>query len=212
MSVTRYFPRRRWHRHVQFRGRDAGLKHRVDASHRRVSPRSRLRQGCDSGGSLPNSSTIRASRNLRFYTAFYDKLDHAADYILPGAGMVLAILGADLDSGGISGWEPYEAECFHRRYNPLEPGNRYCPGASGSGVFPPEWHSGEDFGYYSFQQLSRPLPHRGLAERLHPGSVGLVPARNRAFNIRTATRSAGRLRDCLSGSPSLAAVSLSEHC
>lgn len=86
---------------------------------------------------------------------FYDKLDHAADYILPGAGMVLAILGADLDSGGISGWEPYEAECFHRRYNPLEPGNRYCPGASGSGVFPPEWHSNEETHRWTAARKSR---------------------------------------------------------
>jgi hypothetical protein len=89
-----------------------------------------------------------AQRSLRHEMSgivrrFTPQWHHAADYVLPGVGMVLAILPMELDVSALAAWEPFAADCFYGEYNPLEPGNVYRVGENGNAVFAPEWHMGE---------------------------------------------------------------------
>jgi hypothetical protein len=86
---------------------------------------------------------------------FTPQWHHAADYVLPGVGMVLAILPVDLDRSATAALEALEADCFHGAYNPLEPGNVCRAGESGAAVFGPEWHGGETTHRWTAARKSR---------------------------------------------------------
>jgi len=78
-----------------------------------------------------------------FVRRFTPQWHYAADYVLPGVGMVLAILPVDLDLSAIAACTPFDAACFNGEYNTLEPGNVYRTGEDGDTVFGPDWHMGE---------------------------------------------------------------------
>ncbi len=84
----------------------------------------------------PRSDRHKTSAIVRCFTPQWH---HAADYILPGVGMVLAILPLR-DASASATLEPFLVKCSRGAYNSLEPGNVY---AGGSAAFAPEWHSGE---------------------------------------------------------------------
>ena len=89
-----------------------------------------------------------AQRSLRHEMSgvvrrFTPQWHYAADYVLPGVGMVLAILPIDIEGSVLATWEPFAADCFYGEYNPLEPGNLYRVAENESAIFAPEWHMSE---------------------------------------------------------------------
>lgn len=91
---------------------------------------------------------------LRMFTPEWHYL---ADYVLPGVGMILAILPISLDS---SAWRRCElltgAEHYSAVYNKLTPGNIYRVGESDAGVVSaPEWHEGENYHRWTASREAR---------------------------------------------------------
>jgi hypothetical protein len=90
-----------------------------------------------------------ADRSVRHETTgivrrFTPQWHYASDYLLPGAGMVLAILRFDREGPEIAARELFESHSFHCEYNSLEPGNVYRPGRCKNSTYAPEWHAAED--------------------------------------------------------------------
>jgi hypothetical protein len=118
------------------------------------------------------SDRHKTSGILRKFTPAWG---HLADYVLPGVGMVLAILPLDLELSGISGLETFQAQCFRDKYNSLEPGNIYRFGDVGDGTFAPEWHAGEGVRRWTAARLA----HMDIV--VNPGETTLIVAASSGF-------------------------------
>jgi hypothetical protein len=105
---------------------------------------------------------------------FTPQWHYVSDYVLPGVGMVLAILPIDLDLGDVP-LEPFEAHSYCGDYNPLEPGNVYHVSRGRSAVFPPEWHAGEETHRWTAARESR------MTVVVNPGETTLVIRASSSF-------------------------------
>jgi hypothetical protein len=106
---------------------------------------------------------------------FTPQWHYAADYVLPGVGMVLAILPLPLDLSACAALEPFEAPCFRGEYNPLEPGNVYRVGGGGNAVFAPEWHAGAETHRWTAARESR------MTVVVNPGETTLAICSSSSF-------------------------------
>jgi hypothetical protein len=109
---------------------------------------------------------------LRRFTAEWHFM---ADYVLPGVGMVLAILPVVLNWKRLAALEPFEAQVHQGAYNPLEAGNVYRPGGSGGAVFAPEWHAGEETHRWTAARRAR------MTVVVNPGETTLEIGASSAF-------------------------------
>jgi hypothetical protein len=80
---------------------------------------------------------------------------YAGDFVLPGVGMILAILRLDADRSVLASMEPFEAQRFDCEYNPVEPGNVYGLGDQCEAVRGPEWHTAEETHRWTAARESR---------------------------------------------------------
>lgn len=146
----------------------------------------RLRTGAFPRGVACRDDTILvglsqiAQRPLRHATSgfirrFTPQWHHAADYVLPSVGMVLAILPVDLAVSAIAACEPFHADCFYGEYNPLEPGNIYLTGENGDALFASEWHLGETTHRWTAARTSR------IAIVVNPGERTLAITASSSF-------------------------------